>query len=132
MPYLIPGFEIAHAPAVCNQVDALGGILGPHNLSRAAGANEGCQLLTSCLVCRCGFACQVMYPPVHIGVALLIVLLHGLKYLQEYLGSAGLSCMIGCDVWKVSHGHWVAADAMCSTCTCTRGSMEKLPATVLE
>ncbi len=92
--HLIPSLKVVHAPAVGDQVDALCGIFGVHDLSEAAGIDEAGHFLAGSFIGSCRLTTQGVHTPVHIGVGLLIVVLHGLQDLQRLLGSG---CVVKVD-----------------------------------
>ena len=71
--------QAAAAVAVGHQVDGLGGVLGEHDLGGRRGADEAGHLRPGLLEGGGGLLGQPVHAPVHVGVGVLVVVVHGVE-----------------------------------------------------
>mmetsp|Transcript_19749 Transcript_19749/g.58581 ORF Transcript_19749/g.58581 Transcript_19749/m.58581 type:complete len:265 (+) Transcript_19749:1240-2034(+) len=91
--YLIALPQVFIAPCVGHQVNRLASIARPHHLAAAAGIHKLGHLVPRLLVRCCRPRAEVVHASVHIGVARMVVIIHGR---QHHLG-----LLARCSVVKV-------------------------------
>jgi len=86
---LVARFEMRLGPTACHQVDGLGGVAQHHDLSRVGGAEEVADFFACVLVALGRLGGEPVDPPMNVGVARAIEVIHRLEDLPGLLGRSG-------------------------------------------